>query len=97
MDANIDHASTEVNLETEYVDNVFEILEMLLEKKEYVIFEKAVRLLNTVNDRSILLKLGKLYYKYGFKEMAKNELMKSIKFFDVIDKEGFRILEEVYF
>lgn len=97
MDTNIDYASTEVNLETEYVDNVFEILEMLLEKKEYVIFEKAVRLLNTVNDRSILLKLGKLYYKHGFREMAKNELMKSIKFFDVMDKEGFRILEEVYF
>lgn len=91
-----DTNGAEIRTETDYLTVLFDVLEMLLANKEYSIFERAVKLLNTANDGTVLLKLGKLYYKYGFKQMAREELIKSIKLFDAIDKEGFGILQDVY-
>ncbi|EET87312.1 glycosyl transferase, family 2, partial [Clostridium carboxidivorans P7] len=45
----------------------------------------------------VLLELGKIYYKYGYKDMAKKEIMRSIKLFEIIDKQGADILQDTLF
>lgn len=78
--------------EREYTAIIFEICEILLINKKFDEFESALNLLNLISDKSVLLVLGKLYYKYGFIEMAKKEIIRSIKEFEVYDAEGMDIL-----
>lgn len=76
-----------------YTSCIFEICDILLVNKEFDYFEKALNLLNLINDKSVLLQLGKLYYKYGYIELSKKEIIRSIKFFNVIDEKGLDILK----
>ncbi len=76
----------------DYTSCIFEICDILLANKEYHIFEKTLNLLNLINDKSVLLQLGKLYYKHGFIELAKKEIVRSIKLFELIDTETLDIL-----
>jgi glycosyltransferase involved in cell wall biosynthesis len=78
--------------EREYTAIIFEICEILLINKKFDEFEMSLNLLNLISDKSVLLILGKLYYKYGFIEMAKKEIIRSIKEFEVYDAEGMDIL-----
>lgn len=75
-----------------YTPIIFEICEILLINKKYDEFEMALGLLNLISDKTVLLTLGKLYYKYGYIEMAKKELIRSVKEFEVYDSEGMKIL-----
>ncbi|WP_125154900.1 tetratricopeptide repeat-containing glycosyltransferase family 2 protein [Clostridium rectalis] len=77
----------------EFTPVIFQICEIMLINKEFYKFEKALNLLNLVSDKSVLLHLGKLYFRYGYNEMAKKEIIRSIKLFEIIDKEGAKILE----
>ncbi|AKN33632.1 glycosyl transferase [Clostridium carboxidivorans P7] len=79
--------------EIDYTSTMFEICEILLINKEFEKFEKALNLLNLVSDKSVLLQLGKLYNKHGYVDMAKKEIIRSIKLFDVIDREALDILK----
>ena len=79
--------------EKDYTSSIFEICEILLVSKEFDKFEKSLELLNLISDKSVLLQLGKMYYKYGYVDMAKKEILRSIKMFDVIDSESLDILE----
>ncbi|WP_127836464.1 tetratricopeptide repeat-containing glycosyltransferase family 2 protein [Clostridium prolinivorans] len=78
--------------ESEYLNIILEILEILLVNNKFNEFKIAVNLLNLINNKFILLALGKLYYKYGYIEHSKNELIRSIKEFEVYDKESLKIL-----
>lgn len=77
----------------DYSSHIFEVCEILLVNKEFDYFEKALNLLNLINDKSVLLQLGKLYYKYGYTELAKKEIIRSIKLFEIIDTDGLEILK----
>ncbi|TCK98613.1 tetratricopeptide repeat protein [Natranaerovirga hydrolytica] len=77
-----------------YTQIIMEILNQLLQNNEFDVFEKALELLNLISDDTVLLQLGKLYHKNGYEKMAYKEIIRSIKDFDVIDKEGLRILEQ---
>ncbi|MFD3157158.1 glycosyltransferase [Haloimpatiens sp. FM7330] len=77
----------------DYTTFIFEICEILLINKQFDKFEKSLNLLNLISDKSVLLKLGKLYYKYEYIDMAKKEIIRSIKMFDVIDEKGIDILK----
>lgn len=79
----------------EFTPIIFEICEIMLINKEFAKFEKMLNLLNLVSDKSVLLNLGKLYYKYGYTEMAKKEIIRSIKMFEIIDREGAEILKSL--
>jgi len=50
-------------------------------------------MLNMVNEKDVLLKLGKLYFRHGAYKLAEEELTRSMKLFDVIDDEGLMILK----
>jgi tetratricopeptide (TPR) repeat protein len=78
--------------DSSYTSCIFEICDILLSGKQFDLFEKALTLLNLISDKSVLLQLGKLYYRNGYIFMAKNELLRSISFFDVIDNEALDIL-----
>lgn len=77
----------------EYTDIIFEICEILLINKKFDEFETSLNLLNLISDKSVLLKLGKLYYKHGYSNIGKKEIIRSIKEFEVFDKEGLSILK----
>lgn len=78
-----------------YTETIFEIYEILLVNKEFDLFEKSLELLNLVSDKTVLLQLGKLYYKYGYTRLAKKELLRSIKLFEIWDVEALNILEHI--
>lgn len=79
--------------EKEYTGYIFELCEILLLNQKFDEFQIALNLLNLISDKSVLLQLGKLYYKLGFKEMGKKEIIRSIKEFEVFDAEGLEILK----
>jgi Glycosyltransferases involved in cell wall biogenesis len=83
--------STEEN-ETEYLGMIIDICGILLINNKFEELKTAVNLLNLINNKAVLLELGKLYYKYGYIELAKKEIMRSIKEFEVYDREGLEIL-----
>ncbi|QAA30594.1 glycosyltransferase [Clostridium manihotivorum] len=79
--------------EHEYLDIVMEICEIMLINKRYDELSIAVNLGNLVSNRSMLLSLGKLYYRNGYLELAKKEILRSIKEFDIYDSGGLDILK----
>jgi tetratricopeptide (TPR) repeat protein len=78
----------------DYTACIFEICDILLVTKEFYYFDKALGLLNLISDKSVLLQLGKLYYKYGYLDLAKKEIIRSIKLFGVIDINALDILSQ---
>ena len=78
--------------EKEYTAMILEICEILLINQKFNEFEISLSLLNLISDNTVLLLLGKLYYKYGYVDMAKKEIIRSMKEFEVFDAEGLKIL-----
>jgi len=78
--------------EMEYTAMILEICEIILINKKFNEFEIALNLLNLITDKTVLLLLGKLYYKNGYVDMARKEIVRSIKEFEVFDIEGLKIL-----
>ncbi|KOA20249.1 SPBc2 prophage-derived glycosyltransferase SunS [Clostridium homopropionicum DSM 5847] len=78
--------------EADYLPIILEICEILLINDKFDELAIAVNLLNLVNNKFVLLNLGKLYYKHGYIDLAKKEILRSIKELEVYDKEGLEIL-----
>ncbi|MBK1813407.1 glycosyltransferase [Clostridium sp. YIM B02505] len=79
--------------ETSYMDIIIEICEIMLVIQRYDELSIAVNLANLVDNRFALLRLGKLYFRYGYIELAKKEVLRSIKELGVYDAEGLDILK----
>ncbi|HEX3029914.1 MAG TPA: glycosyltransferase [Clostridia bacterium] len=71
-----------------YTIGIFDLLEIILTVQEFDLFEKALNLLNLISDKSVLCKLGKLYYNSRFYTSAYKEFLRSIGSFGQIDPEG---------
>ncbi len=67
---------------------IFDLLRILLAMHELVLFEKALSLLNTIEDKTVLLKLAKVYYNEQCYESAYQEFIRSIKLFEAMDPDG---------
>jgi glycosyltransferase involved in cell wall biosynthesis len=78
--------------ENEYIFIILEICEILLVNMLFDELKIAVNLLNLIDNTFALLYLGKLYYNYGFIDIAKKEILRSIKEFDIYDNESLDIL-----
>lgn len=74
---------------------ILDLLKILLILHEFELFEKTLSLLNTINDKTVLLQLGKLYYSQECHGLAYQELIRSIKLFDYIDIEGINMLQKL--
>lgn len=79
--------------EKEYMSIILEICEILLANEKFNELSIAVNLFNLVENKYALLYLGKLYYKYGYIDIGKNEILRSIKEFDIYDAEGLDMLK----
>ena len=79
--------------EKDYILIILEICEILLINKKFDELKIAVNLLNLINNKFVLLYLGKLYNSYGYIDIAKKEIIKSIKEFEIYDREGLDILK----
>lgn len=77
-----------------YTLPILEICDILLVNKEFGKLEKALNIFNLISDKSVLIQLGKLYYRHGYNDLAKNEIIRSIKLFDAIDREALEILKD---
>jgi glycosyltransferase involved in cell wall biosynthesis len=78
-----------------YTAVIFDLLKILIRQKEFEVFERALGLLNCVSDKTVLLKLAKLYYEEDHFGLACQEFMRSIKEFDLIDTEGANMLHKL--
>ena len=79
----------------EYADAVFGLLEVLLRAGLIGEFLKALRLVDLVGTGDNLLRLGKLYYRYGYLKLAYEELRRSFCDTGRIDAEGLLIMSRV--
>jgi len=77
----------------DFINIILEIIEILLINNKFDELAVAVNLLNLVDTRYALLYLGKLYYKHGYIDLAKKEILRSIKEVDIYDAEALDILK----
>lgn len=77
----------------EYMNIILEVIEILLINDKFDELAVAVNLFNLVDTKYALLYLGKLYYKHGYIDLAKKEILRSIKEVDIYDAEGMDILK----
>ncbi len=80
--------------EEDYINIILEICEILLINNRFDELKISVNLLNLINNKFVLLYLGKLYYKYGYIDIAKKEIIKSIKEFEIYDAACLDILKK---
>ncbi|OPJ55349.1 hypothetical protein CLCHR_46810 [Clostridium chromiireducens] len=78
-----------------FIKPIFNLLEVLLRANCFNQFKKAVQLLNLIDDDSIFMLLGKLYYKYGYFSFAYKEFMRSIKTHEMIDADALRMMQTI--
>lgn len=78
-----------------FIDPIFHLLEILMKTGHFDDFEKALGLLNLVDDGSVLLRLAKLYHKNGQPKLAYREFLRSIKLSDLIDAEGLEMMKKI--
>lgn len=75
-----------------YLPAIFDILRALLCTNQFETFEKALHLLNTITNKSVLTELAKLYYEEDCYGLAYKELIRSIVLYETIDTEGAKML-----
>ena len=73
------------NITNNLLQSIFNLLEILLKGNCIDEFNKALQFLNNINDDSIYLNLGNLYYNYGYFDLSYKEFIKSIKINEKID------------
>jgi tetratricopeptide (TPR) repeat protein len=78
-----------------YIEPIFNALGIILKLGYFDEFQKALQLLNLIENDEILLYLAKLYYKNGFLKSAYDEFIRSIKTFEKIDVEGLEMMKRI--
>lgn len=78
-----------------FIKPIFNLLEVLLRANYFEEFKEAIQLLNLIDDDSIFMLLGKLYYKYGYFDFAYKEFIRSIKAHEIIDTDALSMLRTI--
>ncbi|HAX72271.1 MAG TPA: hypothetical protein DCY20_01970 [Firmicutes bacterium] len=74
------------------LDLLFRLLKETILIKEFTLFERLLYALNYFETDDVLLRLAKLYDEFGFYDLAKKEIFRSIKHFDKLDLESAKLL-----
>ena len=77
-----------------YIAPIFGLLELLMQLGEFDLFDRARQLLNLVTDDSVLLRLGKLYFRNGFYPLAFEELTRSLTLTGHTDAEALDMMKQ---
>lgn len=75
-------------------NRIFSILNKILQANEFELFESKLSILNSVNSNDILLNLAIIYYENNFYNLAVDNVLKSIKEFNLINSSGVNILNK---
>lgn len=75
-----------------YAAPVFDLLEVLLGAEKREEFHRSLPLLDLLCDEGTFLRLGKLYYRYGYEKPAYRALEESIRRYGKTDVEGLAIM-----
>lgn len=78
-----------------FIKPIFNLLEVILRANCFNQFKKAIQLLNLIDDDSIFMLLGKLYYKYGYFSFAYTEFIRSIKTHEIIDADALQMMKVI--
>lgn len=78
-----------------YIAPIMSLLDILIKSERLEEFEKARRLLNLIKDDSVLMRLGKLYFRNGYLKPAYRELERSIKLTGKTDGEALRMMKYI--
>lgn len=78
----------------QFVEPIFTLLNMIIKVSTPEIFEKSLQLLNLIDNDEVLLNLAKLYYNNGYRNLAYQEFIRSIKLFNKIDAEGLDMMRK---
>lgn len=58
---------------------VFEVLEWLIQLQGFTAFERILPVVDSLADRDRLIRLGKLYFRYGFRDLAVETLVRAVQ------------------
>lgn len=58
---------------------IFEVLEWLIQLEGFTAFERILPVLEAVADPDRFVRLGKLYYRYGFRDLAAETLIRAVR------------------
>ena len=86
--------SEEYKTSVQYERPILGLLSVLLRSGRMDDFQKSLQLLNLITDDTVLLSLGKLYYKFGYYALAYKELSRSIKLTGKMDAQGIQIMKK---
>jgi len=87
--------SSDKKASVQFLNIIFDLLNIILNVASYETFEKSLQFLNLIESDEVLLRLAKLYYNNGFYNLACQEFMRSIKMFNRIDLEGLKMLRKI--
>ena len=77
-----------------YVTPIFSLMDLLMRLGEFDLFDRSRQLLNLVTDESVLMRLGKLYFRHGFASLAYSELVRSLTLTGHIDADGLDMMKQ---
>lgn len=78
-----------------YLIAIMDLVTILLKMREVELFERALGMFNSINDKTVLLRLAKLYYQEKYYGLAYKEFLHSIRDFDLMDTEGAAMLLKI--
>ncbi len=78
-----------------YVEAIFSLLEVLMKSGHFEEFNAARKLLGLVTDDTVLMRLGKLFFRFGYLKLAYRELERSIRLTGVTDGEALRMMKYI--
>lgn len=78
-----------------FIKPIFNLLEVILRANCFNEFKETVQLLNLIDDDSIFMLLGKLYYKYGYYDFAYKEFIRSINIYEKIDPDALCMMKTI--
>lgn len=74
------------------LETVLNILDIVLHMSNFELFERLLRTLNYIDSSNLLLRVSQVFWDNGFKELAADYVLRSIKELNTIDEYGVHIL-----
>lgn len=93
MDKDVEDLSSDEN-DRQYTKFIIEIIEIFIINNKLQKSDRVLKLMDCIKDKYKFIEIGKLYFKYGYFDRAKDQIFKSVKMYNLIDKESVEILKK---
>jgi tetratricopeptide (TPR) repeat protein len=68
------------------------LLDKVLRSRDYILFEKLLKIYNCMDSKAVLINLAEIYYQNGLYKMASTQVLRSIRDLEYLDPLGIEIL-----